>query len=148
MTYLDTSALLKRFVAEPGTVLVTALVSRYGPVATATIAYAELHAGLARKRREGYLSEGAYALTCRRFDHDWRAYVRLNLDDDTLVRARDLVRRHPLRGFDAIHLASALALRIELAEDLTFAAADSRLLTAARAEGLRSLNVERGTLPQ
>ncbi|MBI2564283.1 MAG: type II toxin-antitoxin system VapC family toxin [candidate division NC10 bacterium] len=147
MTYLDTSALLKRFVTEPGTVLVTALVSRHGPVATATIAFAELHAGLARKRREGYLSEGEYTLTCRRFEHDWGAYVRVGLDDDVLMLARDLVRRHPLEGFDAIHLASALALRTALAEDFAFAAADSRLLEAARAERFRALNVERSHVP-
>ena len=148
MTYLDTSALLKRFVAETGTVLVTALVSRHGPVATATIAFAELHAGLARKRREGHLSEGEYARTCRRFDHDWGAYVRVDLDDEVLVLARDLVRRHPLKGFDAIHLASALTLRTALSENIVFAAADARLLNAARAEHLRPLNVERATVPQ
>lgn len=143
MTYLDTSALLERFVAEPGTVVVTALMSRDGPVVTATIAFAELHAGLARKRREGHLSEAAYALTCRRFDHEWRTYVRLDLDDDVLMLARDLIRRHPLRGFDAIHLASASALRTMLAEDFAFAAADPRLLEAARRERFRALNVER-----
>ena len=147
MTYLDTSALLKRFVAETGSVMVQAIVSRHGPVATAKIAYAEAHAAFARRRRAGHLSERQYAATCRRFEHDWDAWIRLDLDDDVLVLARDLVRRHPLRGFDAIHLASAIALRIALGEDLAFAAADARLLAAARAERLRALNVERATQP-
>ena len=62
--------------------------------------------------------------------------------DEILVAARDLIRRHPLRGFDAIHLASALSLRAALGEEITFAAADERLLRAARAEHLRPLNVE------
>ncbi len=69
-------------------------------------------------------------------------YIRLDLDD-VLMLARDLIRRHPLRGFDAIHLASASALRTMLAEDFAFAAADTRLLEAARAERFRALNVER-----
>lgn len=143
MTYLDTSALLKRFVAETGSVVVQGLVSRHRPVATARIAYAEVHAALARRRRAGHLSEREYASTCRQFEHDWGAYVRVDLDDDVLVLARDLVRRHPLRGFDAIHLASAIALRIMLAEDFAFAAADTRLLEAARAERFRAIDVER-----
>jgi hypothetical protein len=65
-----------------------------------------------------------------------------------LVLARDLLRKHPLKGFDAIHLASAIRLRTALTEDMMFAAADARLLSAARAERLRALNVERATLPQ
>lgn len=147
MTYLDTSALLKRFVGEVGSVVVDALVSRHGPVATAKIAYAEAHAALGRRRRAGDLSEREYASKCRQFEHEWSAWIRLDLDDDVLALARELIRRHPLRGFDAIHLASALSFRTMLGEDVTFAAADTGLLNAARAERLRVLNVERAALP-
>ncbi len=38
MNYLDTSALIKRFVAEKGSSLIQALVTRAAPVATAAIA--------------------------------------------------------------------------------------------------------------
>ena len=142
MNYLDTSALIKRFVAERGSPQVESLVSRWGDVATAKIAYAEVYAGLARKHREGYLPGSQYALACRQFESDWQAYVRLDLQDEILILARDLIQRHPLRGFDANHLASALSLKTALGEDVTFAAADERLLRAARAERLRPLNVE------
>ena len=96
MTYLDTSALLKHFVAETGSVVVHELVSRHGPVATASIAYAETHAALARRRRAGDLSERQYASTCRQFEHEWSAWIHISLDDDVLGLARDLIRRHPL----------------------------------------------------
>jgi len=132
VTYLDTSALLKRFVAETGSVVVNALVGRHGPVATATIAYAEAHAAFARRRRARDLSERQYASTCRQFEHEWGAWVHIDLDDDVLGLARDLIRRHPLSGFDAIHLASALAFRTMLGEELAFAAADAGLFNAAR----------------
>jgi hypothetical protein len=49
-----------------------------------------------------------------------------------------LVDRHALRGFDLIHLASALTLRERLGEDFLFACFDDRLLAAARAEGLHT----------
>lgn len=142
MNYLDTSALIKRFVAEKGSPQVENLVSQSGHVATAKIAYAEVHAGLARKHREGHLPSGQYALACRQFESDWPAYVLLDLQDEILTLARDLIQRHPLRGFDAIHLASALRLKTALGEEVTFAAADERLLRAARVERLRPLNVE------
>lgn len=64
-------------------------------------------------------------------------------DEIILLLARDLIQRHPLRGFDAIHLASALILKSALGEAITFAAADERLLQAAAAERLLALNVEK-----
>ena len=142
MTYLDTSALIKRFVVEAGSSRVDILLTRHGPAATATLAYAEVHAGLARKKREALVSERGYALTCQQFESEWRGYVRVDLRDDVLTLARDLVRRHPLRGADAIHLASALSFKQASGEDLGFAASDTQLLRAARAERLRAVNVE------
>jgi predicted nucleic acid-binding protein len=140
--YLDTSALIKRFVNEKGSPLVQSLVQQREPVATAKVAYAEIFAGFARKFREGHLPKAPYALACRQFERDWQAYLRVELEDDILFLARDLIQRHPLRGFDAVHLASALSLKNALGEEITFAAADRRLLRAAEAENLEPLNVE------
>lgn len=144
MIYFDTSALIKRFVNEKGSTLVQSLVRRERTVATATIAYPEIFAGLTRKLREGNLSRSEYDLTCRQFESDWLAYLRLELQENILLLARDLIQRHPLRGYDAVHLASAVNLNSALGEEVTFAAADARLLRAARAEKLDALNVETG----
>jgi predicted nucleic acid-binding protein len=58
-------------------------------------------------------------------------------DLPTLNEAIDrIVQRHPLRGLDAIHLASALHVREESSEQVLFVCGDRRLLAAARAEGL------------
>lgn len=144
MTYLDTSALIKRFVNEKGSALVQSIVQRSGPIATAKIAYAEIFAGLSRKLREGAILKSQYALACRQFESDWQAYIRIDLRDEILLAARNLIQRHPLRAYDAVHLASALSLRTELDVELIFAAADRRLLRAAEAERLKPLNVEAG----
>jgi hypothetical protein len=48
-----------------------------------------------------------------------------------------LVTRRPLRGYDAVHLAAALALR-DRGLAVTFWAADATLVEAARGEGLRA----------
>lgn len=147
MNYLDTSALIKRFVSEKGSPLILTLIKRNEPIATAKIAYAEIYAGLTRKLREGGLSNAQYALACRQFESDWNAYLRIELQDTILLRARDLIKRHPLRGFDAVHLASALNLKDSLGEETTFVAADERLLRAARAEHLRILHPETAPTP-
>lgn len=142
MIYLDTSALIKFFVVEKGSVLVADLVRRRGPTATATIAYAEVYSGLTRRLREGYCSKSQYLAISRQFEKEWVSFIRVELGDEVLGLARDLIRRYPLRAFDAIHLASTLTLKTGLQEDLTFVAADSRLLRAATEEGLDILNIE------
>ena len=68
MNYLDTSALIKRFVGERGSDRVDALMAAGEPVATGKIAYAEVHNGLARKRRAKAVSERDYRLACGRFE--------------------------------------------------------------------------------
>ncbi len=143
MNYFDSSALIKRFVEEAGSKRVEALIEAEPPPATSKVAYAEVHAGLARKLRERGLTPAAHRSASRTFDADWRAYVRVELVDPLLVLARDLVQRRPLRGFDAIHLASALRLRDQIGDEVLFVASDDRLLAAASSEGLATMDVRR-----
>jgi len=141
MNYLDTSAIIKRFVNEQGSELVDGMMTGPEPVATAKVAFAEVFAALARRHRDRSLSDPEYLLACEQFEEDWRSYLQLELRDSVLFVARDVVRRRPLTGFDAIHLASALVLRSELRQMVTFAAGDRRLLVAAEAEGLEIVDI-------
>ena len=142
MIYFDTSALVKRFVQEKGSPVVQSLFKSAAGIATAKIAYAEIFAGLSRKLRERSVSKAQYSTACRQFESEWHAYVRIELQDDILALARDLIQRHPLRGFDAVHLASALRLKAAIAEEMRFVAADKNLLKAAQSEMLDAINVE------
>lgn len=143
MIYLDTSALIKRYIVEKGSNPVRDLLRQEGSAATATVAYAEIYSGLTRRFREGYVSPKFYAIACHEFEQDWSDYLKIELTRELLVVARDLIQRHPLRSFDAIHLASALSLMRKLGEGVTIVAADGRLLHAAAAEGLLAVNVEK-----
>lgn len=144
MIYLDTSAIVKRYAEEPGSNRLDTFFRSAPELATAKIAYAEVHAALNRKRREGTLSRTRYDLAVEQFEAEWPGYLRIDLRDDILAMTRDLTRRHPLRGFDAIHLASALYLYRTLTEETTFIAADTQLVRAARAEHLHPINIEEG----
>jgi predicted nucleic acid-binding protein len=57
---LDTSSLVKLYVAEPGTDAVRQLTEEAAIVATSVIAYPETRAALARRRRERALSAAAF----------------------------------------------------------------------------------------
>ena len=98
MTYLDTSALVKRVVLEAGSNEVQALLTGPEPIASATIAYPELHSGLTRRHREGGLSQLQYRLACRRFERDWLALVKVELAAEILSSALGLIQRHGLRA--------------------------------------------------
>ena len=89
------------------------------------------------------MTEG-FARACDQFERDWSGYLKIRLDEDVLRRARLVILQHALRGFDGIHLASALSLRDGWADTVVVAAADQRLLRAAAAEGLATLDVETG----
>lgn len=118
------------------------ILKRGEPVASATIAYAELYSGLTRRYREGDLSELQYRRVCRHVEQDWMAMVKVELGSEILSSVRVLVERHTLRGFDAIHLASALGLQAAANASVTFVAADHRLLRAAAHERLAIVNPE------
>ena len=66
-----------------------------------------------------------------RLHEQWRGDDRLAVSNLVAHRAGELAERHALRGFDSIHLASALRLS-ERFEGLRFLAFDDRLTTAAR----------------
>jgi predicted nucleic acid-binding protein len=128
---LDTSALVKLYVAEEGRELVVKAVMESVRVATSTVAYSEARAALARRRREGELSEEECRRAVEALDEGWESYGRLTVSDTLARRAGAMAERYALRGFEAIHLASAARLR-EKFEDLHFLAFDDRLLNAAR----------------
>lgn len=68
------------------------------------------------------------------WDAFWAAAWTVDLTDAVARRAGELAAEHALRGADAVHLASALALG---SDDLVVAVWDRRLATGAVAAGLR-----------
>ena len=134
--YLDTSALVKRYVEEAGSASVRPLF-RGRAVATVRIAYAELAATLARLTREEALDKGARDRIFARLDRDFADMTVIEVRPALVESIPALVTRRPLRGYDAVHLAAALALR-DRGVAVTFWAADGPLIEAARVEGLRT----------
>jgi predicted nucleic acid-binding protein len=133
VVYLDTSALVKLCVVEPGSRLVAALWDGADLVVTSRLADAEVRAVLAGGRRAGRLDHEAAAEALAVWERLWPGLHVVELREVVTASAAALVGRHPLRAADALHLASALQLR---SPDLVVAAWDEHLVAAARAEGL------------
>lgn len=139
MIYLDTSALVKKYVREPGTGLMRQLLERVTHSFTSKIAYAEIQTALARRYREGDLSRDRLDKIVRSFEQDWQALTQVEVSSEILANTRHLVRRYPLRGADVIHLSSALWVAKALKHPLQFISSDDRLLDAAARERLDTL---------
>jgi len=137
MLYLDTSALVKLYVDEPMSQELTAAVDDAEAVATSLLAYVEARAAFARARREARFSAQAYRHIVDAFVEDWSRYVAVEVTDRLVKEAGDLAVHRALRGYDALHLASALSLRERVSSSVTFLAFDRELTVAAKREALR-----------
>jgi predicted nucleic acid-binding protein len=136
--YLDTSSLLKIFLIEPDSETVRRLVDPAERVISSLVAYPEARAGLARARRNGRIDDAGYDDIVAQFEVFWGECQHVDVTADVARLAGDLAERHALRGFDAIHLASAISFHDASGEALTFLAADALLLQAAAVCGLET----------
>ncbi|MBM3173238.1 MAG: type II toxin-antitoxin system VapC family toxin [Chloroflexi bacterium] len=134
--YLDTSSLVKLYVREKGSDHVKTLVDRAEVVATSQVAYPEACAAFSRKQRQGDFTGRQYRSVVKNLQQDWGSYFALDVSWTVARLAGELAEQHELRGFDAIHLASALMLMSRLLSALTFSSADQKLEEAAAAEKL------------
>src|SRR5579862_376040 len=135
MLYLDTSALVKLYLIETdGEGIASTVETNAEWLFTSIVTYAETIATLARALRENRISRANYNRQIRAFQSDWEALHVIELTPAVLARARSLIERHRLRGFEAIHLCSALWIGSP-----EFACFDARLREAAAEEGLAVL---------
>lgn len=136
--YLDTSALAKLFISEPGSNQVAAAVGSSLAVATHRIAYVEMHATLGKAVRMGRAEPSSLDRRLRDFEECWASIDVVEATDALVRRAAGLAIRHGLRGYDSVHLAAALAVHETMGPEapVCFGATDARLNDAARLAGL------------
>ncbi len=136
IAYLDASALVKRYVSEPGSIEVKRLISGTEALGTAVISRAEVSAALAKAVRVKAVSKDAGMSAVQAFTADWDNLIRLQLTEVLVARAAALAWEHGLRGYDAVHLATALFWYETLDETVTVATYDRELWKSAKISGL------------
>jgi len=125
--YLDSSALVKRYVAEEGSGEVLVAMKNAEVWSSCRVGFVEVVRAVGLK---------AGNKVSRKVKEDWLIFEVLDVDQALVERAAELAISHRLRSLDAVHLAAALELRDD---DPVFATWDARLHRAAREHGLRTL---------
>lgn len=129
--FLDTSALTKLYVREPGSDFMLGLAneSRRGQFVVLSISSVEFRTAV--RRRESFSA------------HLESQFLQQPLTETLVDSANDLIDRHTLRAYDALQLAGCLALRSSSGEvDLIFLCADKALCRAAVSEEVSVINRE------
>lgn len=134
--YLDTSALVKLYVREAMSGKTRTLIDQAEAVATSVVTYAEARATFARLLRSKSSSDRRHRERTTRLNLDWVRFIRIELSPALVRLSGETAEFYGLRGFDAIHLASALWLRDHSPATLYFVAFDQRLVEAAKRSGL------------
>lgn len=146
--YLETSALVKLYVREPGTDRVLALADRRGENRLVTLALSkiEFRSAVRRRERNGELPTHVANHLLDAFDHHLQSrFVTQIITDFVLDIACKLVDSYALRAYDAIQLAGYTALKASAGPDVpVFVCSDQALLTAAKQEGIPILDPTSG----
>jgi len=134
LLYLDTSSLVKLFIEEAFSEAVREWTEAAEAVLTCRVAYPEALSAFRRRRHEGAIRVEDYRRLLAAFERQWPDFASLEFDE---IHAGRLVLKHRLRGFDAVHLASASAVRSAApAGTVAFSSFDKALTRAAAKEGL------------
>lgn len=136
VAYFDSSALVKLVVDEVGSQSAAELWDGSDVVMSSRVAHPEVRAALAAARRSRRLDAAAYAQALSEWSELHEAMRLVELTRRVEQEAGDLAERHALSGFDAVHLASALAIAVM---PVVVATWDVRLHQAAQALELATL---------
>jgi len=134
LVYFDSSAFVKLVVEEAGSDLAADMWDGCDAAISSRLAYPEVRAALAAAGRNHDLDDKDLATAERAWEEYWAATRPVELTAAVERHAGQLARRHALRGADAVHLASALAIGDV---ELILAVWDLRLHAGARAARLR-----------
>jgi len=141
--FLDSSAVVKRYVSEPGHAWIVSLCdpAQNHDVQIAQIASVEVIAALCRKAREAAITPTERDALIADFRNDMvTTYGMRTVTTQVYTHAGDLCRMYRLRSYDAVQLAAVLALRDDALATgvpaLIFVCADTDLLSYAASEGL------------
>jgi predicted nucleic acid-binding protein len=138
--YLDTSAAVKLYAAERGSTETRLAVRNADQTASSILAYVETRAAFARKHRMRQLDDRALERSKVVFEEDWKGFIKLPMDVETVRRAGDLAEQYRLRAYDALHLASADRLARETRARISFLSFDKALNDGAAKLGLSVLS--------
>lgn len=134
IVYFDSSAFVKLIVEEDGSDLAATLWDGCDAAVSSRLAYPEVCAALAAAGRASRLRPADQSRAEVAWEKYWAATRIVEISEPVATHAGHLAGQYQLRGADAVHLASLLAVGV--AETL-FAVWDQRLRAGAHAVGVQ-----------
>ena len=128
--YLDSSALVKRYLVELDTPETRRIIAEADVQGTTVVSRAEVAAAFAKAVRMEIVTREEARSMLGSFRYHWPNIFSLQVSSTVVDRAERLAFEENLRGYDTVQLASALVWRTGLGEDVTFATFDLRLWEA------------------
>jgi predicted nucleic acid-binding protein len=135
ITYVDTSTLLKRLLDEEGSDEADLIWNAADVLASAVTVIVEARAALASAQRGGRLTAEELGDAKSDLVGLLEEVTFVEITDVLIAEAAELTEAEALRGYDAVHLAAALAI-----EATVLTSADAALCTAAERRGLHVAN--------
>ena len=133
IVYFDSSAFVKLVVEEDGSDLAATLWDGCDAAVSSRLAYPEVRGALAAASRAHRLDPAAQARAEAAWEDYWSATRAVELTELVTAHAGELASQHALRGADAVHLASLLAV----GANTLFAVWDQRLRAGAQSAGVQ-----------
>ena len=138
--YCDSSALIKRYIAETGRPAVLRLMEGRQIVSSAVLSL-ELQSAIGRRVREGTLATVDQPRILERISDESRRWTLISLAEAASA-AEALLEHGDLRTLDAIHVASAQIFAARSGADMIFVTADARQARIAASAGLAVRSLE------
>jgi len=110
VVYFDASAFVKLLVDEPGSELAVALWVGCDAAVSSRLAYPEVRAALVSAHQNHDLDRDGFEQAEQNWEEFWGATRPVELTPTVERHAGELAAGNALRGADAVHLASALAV--------------------------------------
>lgn len=140
--FCDSSAIVKRYVAETGSAWLTATIDpKNNRVYVARITYVEVVSAITRREKGKHISAIDADNARLQFEQDYlNEFQKVEISESLINEAAKLAKKYALRSYDAVQLAAALETEKERVAvglpSLLLLSADNELNAAAIAEGL------------
>jgi len=130
--FIDSSALVKRYIEEPGSGRVAELVDKAKEVAVCIVCIPEVLSACNRLVREKRINSEQYEWIKNEFLLDMGEFVVIDITNEVIIRSIHCLEKGALRSLDALHIASAIEYKCGL-----FVTGDQRQHAIAASMGLK-----------
>lgn len=137
LVYLDTSALVPIVIHEEASDLCRRLWREADSVASSVLIHPEATAALARACRMGRITQEQLHAVVDRVEDLVMQVSRVRVTDQVAAEAARVAVAHGLRGYDAVHVATA---RLVISPETLVASGDAEMLAVCRELGMATIS--------